>query len=270
MNLSNKNPKKFNPPKYGEFIQFGGTNYQIGEVINNGFFGIVHECVDEWGNELVAKVILPKKRSYKSVRDTWLKELSNLSKLRHPNITYVHAAFEYQDTFYLFLERCEFSLNIIIQMKGLVPDLWIPYLARDILNGLHFIHQNNVVHKDLHAGNILISGISDLMTPNTSEVYRFKIADLGIANLETKISPEHTLLANWMHPPEFIDRKFGDLGKQIDIYHFGLILLYLEYGKILKFTEDEIINGAPRRLAESLKAKFSGPIARALRRHTEQ
>ena len=71
-----------------------------------------------------------------------------------------------------------------------------------------------------------------------------------------------------MLPPEFLrPQEFGVLGKHVDIYHVGLVLLSLLLNQAPDFTKDEIIAGRPRELAEGLSSKYAMAIARALRRH---
>jgi serine/threonine protein kinase len=133
-------PRRFTPPKPGESISNGDRTYVLGPVVGEGHFGTVYEATDDWGNELVAKVLRPLDRSYDAVRASWERELRTLETLRHPNITFLYAAFEYRDTFYLILERCSENLHSLISLPGLVPEGWLPWLARDILHAIHFMH----------------------------------------------------------------------------------------------------------------------------------
>jgi serine/threonine-protein kinase len=261
-------PRQFRPPQGGEVIDNDGHLYFIGPVLGAGGFGTVYECTDEWANDLVAKVLLPHNRSYEIVRDQWLQELDNLVLLRHPNITYIHDAFEYQDTFYLIMERCSWPLFDLIQMPEVRCELWLPYVARDILQALEFIHQNGYVHKDLHPGNIFASQVRDRMDPLKEPIWLFKIGDLGISRLESDIHIFNTILARWMAPPEYLDPvQFGPLDRHVDIYHAGLLLLSLLLNRIPEFTLNEILAGLPRQLAEGLSSPYASAIARALRRH---
>ena len=261
-------PRTFVPPSTDEVIEYLGVRYYIGEQIGRGAFGAVFDCLDEWGNELVAKVLLPQNRPYETVREEWIHEFQKLQQLRHPQVTFIHQAFEYRDTFYLIVEKCAFTLKVLIENSDIDGELWLPHVSRDILNGLQYIHDHEYVHKDLHAGNIFVSLQRDTMVPDKDPVWRFKIGDLGISRLEGDIRLFNTILAQWMLPPEFLrPQEFGVIGKHVDIYHVGLLLLSLLLNRTPDFTRDDIIAGRPRELAEGLSSRYAEAVARALRRH---
>jgi serine/threonine protein kinase len=264
-------PKVFTPPQKGEIITWNNCNYYLGDQIDQGAFGAVYECTDDWDNLLVAKVLLPQNRPYEAVRHDWMHELQVLSQLRHPNITFIHAAFECRDTFYLIVERCAYTLKDLISSANVSPEIWMPYVARDVLHAMEFIHGHAFVHKDLHPGNVFISQSQDRMVPQKPPVWSFKIGDLGISRLEGDIRLFNTILAQWMVPPEFLDpQQFGVLGRHVDIYHAGLLLLGLLMGTIPTFTHDQIVAGEPRQAAEAINSPYGPVIARALRRHVTQ
>jgi serine/threonine-protein kinase len=106
------------------------------------------------------------------------------------------------------------------------------------------------------------------MVPTKEPVWCFKIGDLGISRLEGDINLFNTILAQWMVPPEYLDpTEFGVIDKHVDIYHVGLLLLSLLINKVPTFSHEEILSGAPKRVAETLSSPYAPPIARALRRH---
>lgn len=256
-------------PYFGEFVEFQGRLYQIGHSIGQGHFGTVYECIDEWGNLLVAKVLLPQDEAeYDRVRENWLHELGNLVRLRHPNVTFAYDAFEYEQAFYLILERCEYSLDRLIIWPELRGTLWVLPIARCVLQALHFLHRAGYVHKDLHPGNVFTSSVRSEMNPAAPGSTVFKIGDLGISRLAPEIDIFNTILAQWMLPPEFLDSdEFGVLGTQVDIYHSALMFLSLILGSTPIFSREEILEGRPRELAESVDSPYSAAISKALRRH---
>ena len=246
-------PKQFRPPTYGETVECEGRLYQLGTQIGRGAFGVVYECTDDWGNDLVAKVLLPNNRPYEQIRARWVNEANNLSALRHPNITYVYDAFEYRDTFYVVIERMSGNLTHYPMVRG---DAWVPYVARDVLQGIDFIHSRGYAHKDLHPGNVLVREVKD------AAMFTFKIGDLGIANLQTDMTQT---LAPWMLPPEYLaPATFGAVGPQTDIYHAGLLFLSLLLEGPVDFSHEQVVGGYPAHLARSLQSPYALALAAAL------
>ncbi len=260
--------RSFRPPQEGEVIECLGRRYTLGRETGHGYFGAVFQCTDEWGNDLVAKVLLPQGRTYEQVRQEWLTELQNLKALRHPNITYVYDAFECRDTFYLIIERCAVTLMDLIGAPDLPGEDWLPAVSRDLLQAIDFIHQSGYVHKDISPTNVLVVMSREQLLSAPPAMVVFKVGDLGISRLESDINLFNTILAKWMHPPEFLDpEQFGAIGKPVDIYHGGLLLLSLLLGRIPPFTPEEIAAGEPRRLAERGPSRYAPALVRALRRH---
>ena len=260
----------FSLPNDGDVIQNGEVTYAVGSYIREGAFGLVYNCADAWGNELVLKIPKPLKQSYEEVRDRWLEEMQKLLNFRHPNITYIYDAFEYNHTFYLVIEKCDSTIEDIIADPGIDRNILVKPLARCVLQALQYMHNEGWVHKDLHAGNVYTSMIKDEISPDAYQAMVFKVGDLGISRLETDINIFNTILAQWMLPPEHLKpAEFGTLGTGTDIYHFGLLLLSLLYGSTLDFTAEQIVQGVPRQLAENLNSPYSGAIAKALRRHVQ-
>jgi serine/threonine protein kinase len=262
------NSKSFRLPNKGETITYEGSTYTIGERLASGGFAAVYACTDDWGTPLVAKVLEPRNRlSYEQCQAIALREFGNLKQLRHPNITYLHAAFEYEDTFYLIIERCHQTFEDLFRESWFKGHVWFLPLARELLKAVQFMHVNQVVHKDIHPGNVFVKFQADALAGRES-ILTFKVGDLGIARNEDQIAPEGGTLAQWMLPPESMDtEQFGPVDRRLDIYHSGLLLLALLIGHIPSFTRQEILDGAPRQQAEALRSPYGWVLAKALRRH---
>jgi eukaryotic-like serine/threonine-protein kinase len=243
-----------------------GISYTIGEKIGEGFFGIVYSCLDQWENELAAKVLKPLGKPYETVRASAEAEILKLTALRHPNITYIYDAFEYRDTFYIITERCFCPLSQLFFLKDFNGFAWLMPIARCLLQAVHYLHVNGVVHQDIHAGNVFTSFAKDEMQTDARTI-QFKLADLGVAKLLSEVNA-HNTRADWMVPPEvFNPTEFGPTDHRIDIYHVGLLLLQFALSKQLSFTREQILAGQPREMAAVLPPPFNFALEKTLRRH---
>src|SRR5262249_32754515 len=154
-------------------------------------------------------------------------ELGRLRLLRHPYITYIFDAFEYQDAFYIITERCAAPLTTLFQLDNLNGPGWILPVARCLLQAVQYLHYNKHVHQDIHLANVFISFARDEMNQKIPGSTHFKLGDLGIAKMFDELGAQNTR-AQWMLPPEVLAQTdFGPIDHRIDLYHVGLLLLQL-------------------------------------------
>jgi serine/threonine protein kinase len=157
----------------------------------------------------------------------------------------------------------------LIKRDTFTGHLWIQPIARCLLQALHYLHVHGMVHQDVHSGNVHITFVRDELVRDDPGAITLKLGDLGLSKVVTEVDALNTVLAQWMLPPEVIKpEEFGKLDHRIDIYHAGLLLLSVYYGRQLEFTKEQILDGEPRKLAESLPSPFGGALSKALRRHS--
>jgi serine/threonine-protein kinase len=188
--------------------------------------------------------------------------MRRLQSFRHPNVVFMYDAFEENFLFYLALERCDTSLRSLL-VRPLSSAIFVE-IARQLLMALQYLHDNGVVHSDLHAGNVLVSQI------DRSPVV--KLTDFGVA---------HQLEGHrWFRPqvanpkvlvPELVTA--GYTTTQSDLYQLGLLLFHMHTGQpaLAPTLPDaeiarRIADGAPRQQAEALGTPTSQVIAKLLRR----
>lgn len=256
------------PPNPGEVITSlaTGTTYTMGERIGEGSFGLVFACADGWRNDLAVKVMKPT-RSYEEVRVATMAEVQRLLLLRHPYITYVYDAFEYRDTFYIITERCHCPLTRLFTLPNFDGSVWIPPIARCLLQAVHYLHVNKYAHQDIHLNNVFAAFARDEMGTVNPGAIHFKLGDLGVSKVFGELDAANTL-AEWIRPPEALDpAEYGPLDYRIDIYHLGLLFLQLAHSKELRFTREEIMAGRPREMAVELSPPLNFALEKALRRH---
>lgn len=239
-------------------------HYAVHATLGSGEFGAVYECLGPFDQVYALKMIRPANRPYAEVHANWAREAERLLSLRHPNVVYIYDAFEQNYLFYLALERCDHALTAMLgtpMQEGLVIEL-----ARQLLAAVQFLHDHDVVHDDLHPGNVLIThGDRPIV----------KITDFGISHElrgAAAVRPHvvhHTIMA-----PEIL--ASGYTTKQSDLYQVGLLLywmlvgtpaidLHASYEVLLK----QVAEGEPRRRAECIGTPLGGLIAKMLRRREQ-
>jgi serine/threonine-protein kinase len=256
-------PVKF--PRVGTLLQSLRGGYAVRAIIGSGEFGAVYECVGPFDQIYAVKMMRPANRPYGEVYAEWAREVQRLLSLRHPNVVYIFDAFEQGSLFYLALERCDHALAAMLgtpMQEGLVIEL-----ARQLLAAVQFLHDNDVVHDDLHPGNVLISHGSDRPI--------VKISDFGIS---TELRGMPAIRPNVVHhaimAPEII--ATGYTGKQSDIYQIGLLLYWMLTGESavpLGAPYPELVrcvaDGVPRRRAEAIGTPLGDLVAKMLRRREQ-
>ncbi len=248
-------------PQAGTVLSSVRGQYCVTKVLGSGEFGAVYDCTGPFDQGYALKMIRPANRPYAEVQAEWALEVQRLLSLRHPNVVYIHDAFEESSLFFLALEKCDHSLKAMLgtpMREGLVIEL-----ARQLLAAVQFLHDNDVVHDDLHGGNVLITHATDRPV--------VKISDFGISH-ELRGLPairpnvvHHAIMA-----PEIL--ATGYTSKQSDLYQVGLLLYWmvtgepampsLPYADLVRCVSE----GEPRRRAEAISTPLGDLIAKMLRR----
>jgi eukaryotic-like serine/threonine-protein kinase len=239
-----------------------GFSYLLGNLIGDGAFGAVFDCVGPFDQQFALKVFQPANRPYLEVRAEWLAEAERLYRLRHPNIVYVFDFFEADGLFYLVLERCDHSLEDMIGTP--FTDRLIVELMRQLLFAIQYLANNEIVHNDLHAGNILVVQ-GDRLT--------CKISDLGIAQeLYGQYAVRPQVVHHRIMAPEVL--AGGYTTKQSDLYQLGLLMYAMHTGEYpIDFSVgydlviEQIRMGEARSRAEALGTPIGQIASVMLRRH---
>ncbi len=205
----------------GELIE----NYRILEEIGKGGMGIVYKAMDIDLEMIVAmKMIDPliahDERFLKRFRD----EAKTLAKLENPNIVAIHRLLP--DTEYGVFIVMEYvdgvTLKDWIQDKGAIPYRKALNVTKQLLHSIGYAHQQNVTHRDLKPGNIMLTkhGLVKLM-------------DFGLAKIEhgadSTITHRGVGTLKYMSPEQVA--KPETLDHRTDIYSLGMTLYEMLTGK---------------------------------------
>ncbi len=239
-----------------------GNSYTVGELIGQGRFAWVYAGKDVWENELAIKVLKPDADA-QPLAPRAAAEFRALFSLRHPFVTYVYDLCEFERLSCLVTERCRGPIATLFGTAGFAGAAWVKPIARCLLQAVDFLHLNGVVHKDIHCGNVFLNWQKGELGAGTNRIVNFKLGDFGTAPPSAD-----TVMSRQRLPPECLDPpRFGPLDRRIDVYHCGLVFLQILKGEQLVFTAEEILAGAPRRLALQLASPYAAALERALRCH---
>ena len=141
-------------------------------------------------------------------------EIKILSKISHKNVVKYLGAVKTKDgCLQIILEYCVGGsiLKMLEQFKTL-PETIIKKYTRQILEGLEFLHFNNIIHRDIKGGNILVDRDGNV-----------RLTDFGGAKIiaeELEFQNYKSLKGtpNWMAPEVL---KTGEYTRYSDIWSLG-------------------------------------------------
>ena len=244
-----------------------GMTYTIGSRLSEEGFGWTFYCQNSFGERLVAKILKPQGRPRSDIRREWEKEAEMLTMLRHPNIIHLYDSFEYGELYYFILERAHGTLKDLVFDYGVLSDWEVIELGRQLLSGLHYVHSNRVIHRDVHIENVLYTGVSSPFT--------IKLADFGISRLlddDDEVRAYSDVGRGFDVAPELY--QLGYTSFQSDLYQVGLALYYCLTGRPAIDKDDgdpeeAILSGIARKRARAIKTPLGDCIAVFLRRRSD-
>ena len=151
--------------------------FRIEKFLNAGGFGMTYLARDSLDRIVVIKECFPssmccrnkgnvmaRSRQHQAEFDAVVKhfgaEARRLSKLQHPNIVGIHQVFEDNMTAYMALDfvRGRDLLDTIEDPKMKLHPRDVKDILLKCLEAIHYIHTNDVLHRDISPDNILIDG----------------------------------------------------------------------------------------------------------------
>uniref|UniRef100_A0A4W5R5U4 Serine/threonine-protein kinase TAO3 n=1 Tax=Hucho hucho TaxID=62062 RepID=A0A4W5R5U4_9TELE len=186
--------------------------------IGHGSFGAVYFARNSYSNEVVAI----KKMSYngKQTTEKWqdiIKEVKFLEQLRHPNTIEYKGCYLKDNTAWVsgVWQSCQGNhFSPPLHQKPL-QEVEIAAITHGALLGLAYLHSHNMIHRDVKAGNILLT-----------EPGLVKLADFGSASIA---SPANSFVGTpyWMAPEVILAMDEGQYEGKVDIWSLGITCIEL-------------------------------------------
>lgn len=222
--------------------EFG--RYRLLKILGEGAMGVVYLAHDTKLDRNVAlKIPKAKATDNKEFMLRFERESKTAAALSHKNICRIFDAGEYNGTAFITMDFVVGApLTDYIGKPELKSLETILGITDAIADGLQHAHENDVIHRDLKPGNILIN--SDLVPC---------VTDFGLARQitecdSTELTQEGTILGTPAYmAPEQIRGERAAVGPRSDVYSLGVILFQMLTGE-LPFT-----GSLPDVLAKSLR-----------------
>ncbi|KAK6939814.1 Protein kinase domain [Dillenia turbinata] len=190
--------------------------WQKGELLGRGTFGTVYEGIAEDGFFFAVKEVslLDQGSQAKQSISQLEQEIALLSQFEHENIVQYLGTDKDESKLYIFLELVTKGSLASLYQRYYLRDSQVSAYTRQILCGLKYLHDRNVVHRDIKCANILVDASGSV-----------KLSDFGLAKATTLNDVKSCKgTACWM-APEVINLKNQGYGLAADIWSLGCTVL---------------------------------------------
>ncbi|KAK7385244.1 hypothetical protein VNO78_30958 [Psophocarpus tetragonolobus] len=198
-------------------------NWQKGELLGRGSFGSVYEGISEDGFFFAVKEVSLLDQGNQGRQSVYQleQEIDLLSQFEHENIVQYIGTEMDASNLYIFIELVTKGSLRNLYQRYTLRDSQVSAYTRQILHGLKYLHDRNVVHRDVKCANILVDANGSV-----------KLADFGLAKaikLNDVKSCKGTAL--WM-APEVVRGKQTGYGLPADIWSLGCTVLEMLTGQL--------------------------------------
>ena len=200
---------------------------------------------------------------FEKYRQAFVHEAETVASLHHPNIVEVIDIFDENNTSYMVMPFIEGqTLESLVEKNGPLSYADATNYMSQIADAVDYIHQRNILHRDIKPGNIMITAD-----------YRAILIDFGSARefVNDKTQAHTSILTHGYAPPEqysTVSRK----GAYSDIYSLGATLYYVLTGKAPVDAAARITEAMPepRQLNPSIPLAANNAIVKAMQLQTQQ
>lgn len=196
--------------------------YKKQRQVGQGTYGSVFVGAHKKSGEIVALKRINTEQEENGFPITALREVKILKALKHQNIvnlkeivTSKEQGGDFPKNVFMVFEYLEYDLFGVLETPEIrLTQDHIKSWSKQLLSGVHYMHKNKVIHRDLKASNILINKKGEL-----------KIADWGLARSWSSDMKRLTnkVITLWYRPPELL-LGCSNYDTKIDMWSVGCIL----------------------------------------------
>ena len=221
--------------------------YRVVKRIGRGGMGIVFEAVDPTLDRVVALKVISDDEVSEELKARFYREAKACARLNHPNIVVVHDLGEDAGRLYIVMEFLEGEdlKHLIQQRRSLSLEQKLGLMVQ-VCDGLHYAHENGVIHRDVKPGNIFVLRNG-----------RVKILDFGLARImdaDSGLTRSGLIMGTLRYvSPEQVR---GKADRRSDIFSVGAVFYELLSGRPA-FDRDSVME-----VLEQLRSEEPPPLAR--------
>ncbi|KAL5217348.1 hypothetical protein ABZP36_018032 [Zizania latifolia] len=198
-------------------------SWSRGVRLGSGSFGTVFEGISDEGVFFAVKEVCLHDQGSNAKQCIFQleQEIALLSQFEHENIVQYYGTDKEDSKLYIFLELVTQGSLAHLYQKYQLRDTHVSAYTRQILNGLSYLHERNIVHRDIKCANILVHVNGSV-----------KLADFGLAKEISKFNDLKSCKGTvyWM-APEVINPK-KTYGSAADIWSLGCTVLEMLTGRL--------------------------------------
>lgn len=206
-------------------IEFTYKNVNINNsVIGKGAYGIVYKSKDEYDNDVAIKKCQIKNKGIPN-----LLELSIMSSIHHPNINNCYYSFADENSIQIIQDLAISDLNEYtrINKNNFRPPLdLLKYWMYQILQAVDALHENNIIHGDIKAENILLYD---------NNIVKLTDFSLAVKKYKKNQTYQHYVCTCTHRPLEcYLNQEWDE---KLDIWSLGCTFYEIAYGVLLFFYQ---------------------------------
>ena len=202
-------------------------NYEIIKKIGAGPLGAVYKAKNIYLKNIVAIKMIKKSENKKETDSKIKNQINILKKLNHPNIVKIYAFYCNDKYYQIITEFCKKG-ELYQYIKKSFSEKQLAIIFYQIFSGLAYLHDKNVIHRNIKLKNIMILEKEEDMT-SKEEYLWVKIIDFNTEEIFHNNKKNSSIQNSYYTPPEALSNKYSE---KSDIWSVGIILYLALTGKI--------------------------------------